>query len=511
MKQTLLTALLALATIAGQAQPASPLLKTHVETGDVEGVLDGTDLAVYKAIPFAAAPVGDLRWKAPQPAKPWKGVLKADVVAKWPPQPEKSYVKYDMMSEDCLYLSVTTPAKSVSEGLPVMVFIHGGGFRTEHYGGDLWQSLARKGVVAVSIEYRAGSLGFLAHADLAKELDGHSGNYGILDQIFALQWVQRNIKNFGGDPSKVTIFGESAGAMSCHVLCASPLAKGLFHACISQSGGFLSPTSTIRYEMAQMYGQVFMSQLKKKSIVEMRQMDAKELTGNNSNFQLCAPIVDGYVIPEPIYDLYLKGSYNDVPVLIMHNSDEGAVDFAQVSAEQYEQLLRQLPAPWNEKAKALYPGTTEEERLFSMRDFSRDVNFGWPSYAWATLQKKTGKSPVYSAYLAQKSDTTVYAQGNRRGAAHADDMLYLKGAFDDKADKYPQEKKVSELMQQYWVNFAKTCNPNGEGLPLWPVFEEGKPTVMQFNNGASLITTPNLERIKLIDDFMNFIRTPQTN
>ena len=134
MKQTLLTALLALATIAGQAQPASPLLKTHVETGDVEGVLDGTDLAVYKAIPFAAAPVGDLRWKAPQPAKPWKGVLKADAVAKWPPQPEKSYVKYDMMSEDCLYLSVTTPAKSISEALPVMVFIHGGGFRTEHYG-----------------------------------------------------------------------------------------------------------------------------------------------------------------------------------------------------------------------------------------------------------------------------------------------------------------------------------------------------------------------------------------
>ena len=181
MMKLLSTALLALVAMTGQAQP---LLKTHVETGDVEGILDGS-VAVYKAIPYAAAPVGDLRWKAPQPAKSWKGVLKTDVVAKWPPQPEKSYVKYDMMSEDCLYLSVTTPAKSVNDALPVMVFIHGGGFQTEHYGGDLWQSLARRGVVAVAIEYRAGSLGFMAHADLSKEADGHSGNYGMIKNAHA--------------------------------------------------------------------------------------------------------------------------------------------------------------------------------------------------------------------------------------------------------------------------------------------------------------------------------------
>ena len=487
---------------------AQPLLKTHVETGDVEGIPDGTNLAVYKAIPYAAAPVGDLRWKAPQPAQPWKGVLKAEDVAKWPPQPEKSYVTYDMMSEDCLYLSVVTPAKTVNEALPVMVFIHGGGFRTEHYGGNLWQSLARKGVVAVSIEYRAGSLGFLAHGDLAKESpEGHTGNYGILDQIFALQWVQRNIKNFGGDPSKVTIFGESSGAMSCHILCASPLAKGLFRACISQSGAFISPTGVINMQQAQILGWMFMSQLKKNSIDEMRQMDAKELTGNNVNFQGCSPIVDEYVIPEPLYDLYLKGKYNDVPVLIMHNSDEGAVDYDKATAEQYEQMLGQLPGQWGDSARVYYPGTTDEERVFSLRDLTRDVGFGWPAYAWATLQKQTGKSPVYVAYLAQKSDSTVYAQGNRRGAAHADDMLYLKGAFDDESEKYPQEKKVSDLMQQYWVNFAKTGGkPNGENLPNWPEFEDGKETVMQFKNGASLIDFPNKEKITLIDSFMKYVR-----
>ena len=491
------------------AAEAQPLMRTHVETGDVEATPDGPDLAVYKAIPYAAAPVGDLRWKAPQPAKPWEGMLKAEDVAKWPPQPEKSYVKYDMMSEDCLYLSVVTPAKSVDEALPVMVFIHGGAFRTEHYGGDLWQSLARRGVVTVSVEYRAGALGFMAHADLAKESDGHSGNYGILDQIFALQWVQRNIRNFGGDPSKVTIFGESAGAMSCHILCASPLAKGLFRACISQSGAMMSPLNVVNQMQAQMYGWMFMNQLKKSSIEEMRQMDAKELTGNDVNFQACIPIIDGYVIPEPICDLYEKGCYNDVPVLIMHNSDEGAVDYDSVSVEQYEQQFSQLPGQWADRAKVYYPGSTEEERVFSMRDFTRDVGFGWPAYAWTTMQKKTGKSPVYSAYLAQKSDRTVYAKGNRRGAAHADDMLYLKGAFDEEPDKYPQEKKVSDLMQQYWVNFAKTGgNPNGEGLPHWPVFEEGKATVMQFNNGASLIETPNQERIKLIDNFLKSMRVP---
>ena len=491
--------------VAAQAQP---LLKTHVETGDVEGILDGTDLAVYKAIPFAAPPVGDLRWKAPQPVQPWEGVLKAEDVAKWPPQPEKSYVTYDMMDEDCLYLSVVTPAKSVNDALPVMVFIHGGGFQTEHYGGELWQSLARKGVVAVAMEYRAGALGFLAHGELAKEdPDGHSGNYGILDQIYALQWVQRNIKNFGGDPSKVTIFGESAGAMSCHILCASPLAKGLFRACISESGAFMSAMSEINQQQAQMVGWMFMSGLKKNSIAEMRQMDAKDLTGNGVNFPACTPIIDGYVIPEPIYNLYEKGQYNDVPVLIMHNSDEGAVAMDSVSAEEYNQQLSQLPGTWADSAKACYPGTTDMERLYSMRDLIRDVNFGWGAYAWATLQKQTGKSPVYVAYLAQNSERTVYAKGNRRGAAHADDILYLRGAFDDEAEKYPQEKKVSDLMQQYWVNFAKTGgNPNGENLPNWPVYEPNEPTVMQFQNGASLIPLPNQEKITLIDHFMKYVR-----
>ena len=272
----------------------------------------------------------------------------------------------------------------------------------------------------------------------------------------------------------------------------------------------MSPMNVTNQQQAQMLGWTFMSQLKKNSIAEMRQMDARELTGNGVNFPACTPIVDGYVIPEPVYDLYQKGNYNDVPVLIMYNSDEGAVEYDKVSTEQYERMISQLPGQWADSARVYYPGGSDEERQFSMRDFVRDVGFGWPAYAWATLQKQTGKSPVYMAYLAQKSDTTVYAKGNRHGAAHADDMMYLKGAFDDKPQKYPQEKKVSDLMQQYWVNFAKTMTPEGDGLPQWPVFEEDKATVMQFDNGASLIKTPNQKHIKLIDSFMQFVRSLRT-
>ena len=326
-----------------------PLLKTHVETGYVEGVLDGSDLAVYRAIPYAAPPVGDLRWKAPQPAKAWKGVRVCDTFGPLPPQPTRPGRTADMMSEDCLYLGIATPATSTAERLPVMVWIHGGAFRTEWYGGDLWTSLARRGVVIVSVEYRTGALGFMAHPELSKESpDGHSGNYGLLDQIFALQWVQRNIVNFGGDPSNVTIFGESAGAISCSILCASPLAKGLFHRCISQSGGSFAPwrdqPRTLGMDASQkgaeMQGIAFQQHLKKKNIKQLRKMGAMELCDGDVGFAGFWPCVDGYVIKDDQYRLYERGEYNDVPVIAMTNSDEGALFApANIQPEEYRKMV----------------------------------------------------------------------------------------------------------------------------------------------------------------------------
>lgn len=494
---------------------AQKLVKTHVETGDIEGVVEN-DLAVYKAIPYAAPPVGDLRWRDPQPAKPWEGVYKTDKFGPWPPQPERPGLTQEMMSEDCLYLGIATPATSVNDRLPVMVWIHGGGFRTEHYGGDLWQHLAKRGVVVVSVEYRTGALGFMAHPALAKEsANGHTGNYGLLDQIFALQWVQRNIQNFGGDPSKVTIFGESAGAISCSILCASPLAKGLFRGVISQSGGSFAPwddgsrslLTGASQKGAEQDGLNFQKAMGKKSIKQMRQMSASELTNGNVR-QGFWPCVDGYVITDDLYRLYERGEYNDVPAIIMTNSDEGAL-FASsnMTLEQYKQMGKGMMGDFADELFKYYPANNDNEVFNAFGDVFRDLGFAWPSYAWATLQNKNvGKKPAYLAYLAQPSARSFSSDPRRRGVGHADDILYLNGEFLTHPEKYPHESAVAEIMQQYWVNFAKTGNPNGKWLPYWPAFDEEKPTTMQFSYGASLVTLPNAEQIHFVDRMYKAIR-----
>ena len=494
---------------------AQPLLKTHVETGDIEGVVDGS-LAVYKAIPYAAPPVGNLRWKEPQPVKPWTGVLKSDQFGPWPPQPTRPGRTADMMSEDCLYLGIATPATSVNDRLPVMVWIHGGGFQTEHYGGDLWKHLAMRGVVVVSVEYRTGALGFMAHPELTKESkNGHSGNYGLLDQIFALKWVQRNIQNFGGDPSKVTIFGESAGAISCSILCASPLAKGLFRAAISQSGGSFAPwqdgnrtlVTNASQKGAEQHGLAFQKHLKKKSLKELRKMDAMALCGNDVGFGGFWPCVDGYVITDDLYRLYERGDYNDVPVIVMTNSDEGALFSRSIEPEDYQKSVRATFGPFAEEALKIYPGNTVDEAFHGNGDAFRDMGFAWPSYAWVNLQSKTGKGAAYAAFLAQPSTRSFSGDPRRRGVAHADDILYLNGEFLMQPDKYPAESALAEIIQQYWVNFAKTGNPNGKGLPYWPTFDASKPTTMQFSNGASLIMLPNREQIEFVDRFYQWVRS----
>ena len=498
-------ALMAAATVQGQ-----PLLKTHVETGDVEGVLDG-ELAVYKAIPYAQPPVGNQRWKAPQPAKSWEGVRVCDEFGPMPPQPTRPGRTADMMNEDCLYLGIVTPAKAANDRLPVLVWIHGGGFQTEWYGGDMWKNLAQRGIVVVSVEYRTGALGFMAHPELTKENpEGHSGNYGILDQIFALQWVQRNIANFGGDPSKVTIAGESAGAISCSILCASPLAKGLFRGCISQSGGSFAPWSDAPRSLgldasqkgAEQQGLAFQKHLKKKNLKQLRQMDPMSLCDGNVGFAGFWPCVDGYVITDDQYRLYERGEYNDVPIIVMTNSDEGAL-FApgNMTAENFQKSVKGIFGDWADEALKVYPGNNDDEAWHGFGDAFRDMGFAWPSYAWVSLQAKTGKSPAYAAFLAQPSEVSFSQDPRRRGVAHADDIMFLNDHFIKQCAKYPTEAAVSEIMQQYWVNFISTGNPNAKGLPFWPSFDDSKPTTMQFSNGASLIMRPNREQVDFVDRY----------
>ena len=325
------------AVFAGGLCAAQTPAPVKVEGGSLQGTTED-GLTVYRGIPFAAPPVGDLRWRAPQPAAKWDGVREARKFGPRCMQRMGNPADANSgpgMSEDCLYLNVWTPAKSANDRVPVLVWIYGGGFNAgatsePNYSGE---RLARKGVVLVSIAYRVGTLGFLAHPDLSAENKNHaSGNYGLLDMIAGLQWVQKNIGAFGGDPRRVTIFGESAGGIAVSMLCVSPLAKGLFHGAISQSGGsFGPPRPTLfpgenlkRLADAERSGETYAKSAGASSIADLRKIAADKLPAGGRGMGMAWPIIDGWVIPDDQYKLYEAKRYNDTPILVGYNSDEGA-------------------------------------------------------------------------------------------------------------------------------------------------------------------------------------------
>jgi para-nitrobenzyl esterase len=293
------------------------------------------------------------------------------------------------------------------------------------------------------------------------------------------------------------------------------LAKGLFRAAISQSGGSFAPwqdgnrtlVTNASQKGAEQHGLAFQKHLKKKSLKDLRKMDAMALCGNDVGFGGFWPCVDGYVITDDLYRLYERGDYNDVPVIVMTNSDEGALFSRSIEPEDYQKSVRATFGPFAEEALKIYPGNTVDEAFHGNGDAFRDMGFAWPSYAWVNLQSKTGKGAAYAAFLAQPSTRSFSGDPRRRGVAHADDILYLNGEFLMQPDKYPAESALAEIIQQYWVNFAKTGNPNGKGLPYWPTFDASKPTTMQFSNGASLIMLPNREQIEFVDRFYQWVRS----
>jgi para-nitrobenzyl esterase len=517
----LASAVLALAAGCGPAAATTPLGETTVAQGKVKGIVEG-GIATYWAIPFAEAPVGELRWKAPVPKAPWTGVRECLEPAGMPPQQTRSWpgAPAPKVTEDCLYLNIQTPAKSVKDKLPVLVWIHGGGFITGDANSNNGIRFAEQGIVYVSLSYRTGALGFLALPELTAENPRHiSGNYGLLDMVEGLKWVKENIAAFGGDPAKVTIMGESAGAIAVSMLCASPLAKGLFRGAISESGGSFCPVDAVRVDNngirdvkgSEDYGLAWMKRIGVSSLSELRETAWEKLVSDEQSGGVGGfwPTVDGYVLPDDQYKMYEAGNYNDVNVLIGTNSDEGSMFVRPTQLAKYQADIKAEYGPFADRMLQLYPASSDEETFAALSDIFRETAFSWPTWAWATLQQKTGKGKVYLYYFDQFNENGGMFGGRPgrkpRGAGHASELPYVFGQSWGRPFE-GADKTVSDAMNTYWANFVKTGDPNGEGLADWPVYKDGTASVMFFKDGTSLIETPNKPQLLLMEDYFAWKR-----
>lgn len=508
----MLTLAVALAPIPALAQAPKPV---RTQAGLVQGTLED-GITVYRGMPFAAPPLGDLRWRAPQPPAAWTGVRNADKFApgcmQTPVVNRSLGIEAVPVNEDCLYLNIWTPAKSPRDRLAVMVWIYGGGFSIgatslASYNGA---NLAKKGVVLVSVAYRVGAFGFLAHPQLSAEQGGHSGNYGLLDQIAGLRWVQRNIAAFGGDPNRVTIFGESAGGISVSMLAASPLAKGLFQGAISESGGSFAPARLSNeggenvppLAVAEHNGETFLSKLGASSIADARKVAPDAiLKATAPGLGAFWPNFDGYVLPGDQYTLYEAGRYNNAPILIGSNADEGALFVQNTTAAAFESSVRSGYGDYADKILAAYPAGSDVQALRSARDLSRDSLFGWGTWTWARLQSRAGEGKVFVYYFSHRPQYPDALQFKDWGASHGSDIAFVFGNFTEAMPASAADKAVSKEISSYWVNFAKTGNPNGKGLPEWPAFTGTNPQVMNLNDPSKAIPVPNLDQLKVLDGY----------
>jgi para-nitrobenzyl esterase len=511
-------AVLVVLTVLAASPADAQITDVQVTGGRVAGMVT-SGIASFKGIPFAAPPLGELRWRAPQPVKPWTGVKQATTYASSCMQDamfEKLFGATSGLSEDCLYLNVWTPAKSATDALPVMVWIYGGGFVGGMTGIPAYDGarLAEKGIVLVSVAYRVGVFGFLAHPALSKESGKGSGNYGLQDQIAGLRWVKENIARFGGDPSRVTIFGESAGGIAVSMLAASPAARGLFHRAISESGGSFAPPrysneggqSVPPLRVAEASGQKFLMKLGAADIAAARALPAEKVQAAQGPGLAATdtfwPGFDGDVLPGDQYELYVAGRFNDTPVLIGTNSDEGAM-FAAPGAtpERFESAVRAGYGKYAEAILAAYPHGTPQEAAQAEKDIFRDSTFAWHTWAWARLhsQKGTGKAYVY--YFDHRTSRSV------NGANHGDDIAYVfrnlnvGGVLGPPVPTRPEDIAMSDLVSSYWVNFAKTGDPNGAGLPVWPAFTPSDQRAMHLDATSSARAVPNLTPLKALDAY----------
>jgi para-nitrobenzyl esterase len=502
--------------LAAAAELASAAVAQRVltETGTISGV-HSNGLSVYKGIPFAAPPVGDLRWRPPEHAARWAATRKADAFAPACMQvgvsmPGETPPKVD---EDCLYLNIWTPAKSPRERLPVIVWIYGGGYINGSasmplYWGD---RLARKGAIVVTIAYRLGPLGFLALPELTRESPNHSsGNYGLMDQIAALEWIQRNIAAFGGNPKCVTIAGQSSGAISVSILMASPLAKGLFQRAIGESGGLFEPLQLAPKFLlanAERDGEKYAASLGAPSLQQLRLLPANLLTGNAGG--ISHPVIEHYVLPLSPYEAFTSGQQNDVPLLLGSNAEEARamIDVTHETAATFESEMDhsvgQLPAP----LLAAYPHTTDEGAKQARLGLERDLRFGWDMWAWARLQAATGQQSVYYYLFQQQPPFPTGSVFEGWGASHFAELWYVFDHLDQEPWRWSAaDRRVAEEMSSYWVNFAKSGNPNGPDLPQWPAFTNTERKVQYLGDPITVGGVANISGLTVFDAVYTTVR-----
>jgi len=512
MKLSKALAVWALLVAHSQAGPQP----VRIETGLIEGIQNGTS-TVYKSIPFAAPPVGELRWRAPQPALAWNGVRRTDKFGPISTQTGASVpgAPCELASEDCLTLSIWTPANSREQKLPVMVWIPGGGFSQESasiplYWGD---ALAQRGVIVVTINYRVGILGFLAHPELSRESGNHSsGNYGLLDQIAALEWIKRNIAGFGGDSERVTIWGQSAGSMSVSLLMASPLARGLFQRAIGESGGYFVPpaatgsTEGLFLRGAEEQGVRLASDLGATSLEALRKLEPDQFL-KDGIAGTRQPIIDGYVLPEEPYAAFAAGRQNDAPILIGSNRDEARplisgsdVRLATFAEDIGKAFSSEVVRALAQEYLTIYPVTSDREARECRARFERDLRFGWDAWTWARMESETGRAKVFYYYFAHVPPYPPGSPCADWGACHWAELRYV---FDHLSQEpwvwSDADRALADVMATYWTNFAKSGDPNGAGVPVWPNYTNDSERVLHFEDSVTVGGVPNLEWLQRLD------------
>jgi len=474
----------AMLLLVAQAWAATRVPTVRIDSGRLSGIRDAAPgLDEFRGIPFAAPPVGALRWKPPQPVAPWKDVRRADHFGPrcmQRPLFSDMVFRSDAVSEDCLYLNVWMPAGPHGGKLPVLVYFYGGGF----VGGDGSElrydgaSLARRGIVTVTVNYRLDVFGFLALPALAKESLHHAtGNYGLLDQVAALRWVHRNIAAFGGDPARVTIGGESAGSMAVSALMASPLSKGLMQGAIGESGAMLGNLKPRPLDLAERQGVAFERHVGADSLAQLRAMPAAKLIAacGDPGVAEFGPILDGWFLPRSPAAIYEAGEQAHIPLLVGSNSGEGSytalLKDAPPTPANYRAAVERAFGKHSGEVLKLYPGQSDAEVKTSASALAGDRFIAFSTWRWMHLQRKTGAAPVYYYWFDKARPA------KRDGSAEPDELAVHSGEIEYALGNLSTNRvyawtaadhKVSATMEGYWANFIKTGDPNGDDLPHWP-------------------------------------------